>query len=520
MATFGKISTNSLCVSFPSFTNEDLTSLYSKYGNGEKINYRQINLENIPEVDSQMILTDAHEFDHFYQLVSSSVGINLFRIYNTLIADVGWISNEFNKAELKIDNTGKDLVNWLKKTGIKKLNSRLQTLGKDNKIITYIRVEIIPGLEALQKLILILTSISVPKELKSITVNDFCDLLNQAYSYLRKRADLDIEYGNKYSWKDKGFKWGSKLPSNHKVFTQAGTFLSYSNILECLAYIHEYRIIKIGGSSKNFINKWLKERVPTKYRDLLIPLLQVYDPDGARGFLLSYLNSRIDIASGNPKEKNEVILIEEEWPFFLYLGVNNPDEFHLKRLNNGINGCKAILKRRKLFGEKSNWRNPANNLAMKNLSFTSFFNRLEKYFLTAIKRKHDHLIKLKKGKKSYINLNDLVMNIEYKDTFTFNRLTKKINHKDALKELTNLWISVFHPVLAQVALRIFAGEPIEDPFYKINKLEKIYSFMLKENMNHKTLATYIDSFKPFFSRDCFEYIFSGFELSWIKKVSS
>ncbi|WP_298418260.1 hypothetical protein [uncultured Kordia sp.] len=411
---FGIVSTHSLFISFPQYTHQQMVAMFRKYG--KATNQSTLNWNSISAEDKEMILTDRHEFDHFYQLISSTAGILLYRIHTVLGMEVQWFSNKFCEKGLKIENTGTKLTDWLKSsTDLLALLKMYDDQEKAKNLFMYTMHEIIPGMENLEKLLSLLTAKRLPPEFEDMTVKEFCDLLNNSFQYLRRRSDIDLDYSKEFLDMDDGFIWKTRLNPSEKLFKPNQPFYSYTNILEALAYLEEYRLIQRNKGSKAAIEDWFANRVPIQYETLIKQTLAQHenDPTPARGYLSSYMDGCVDIAASG--KQREVYYVEEEWPFFIP-HIQQWNSFIYKaRFDNMIRGFKGILSRDYLFGPESNIKTDVEENEISFLNHNFYHKEIKDRYFEGIKLKLANKEKMKKGILDQVVLNDTIIGIEYTD---------------------------------------------------------------------------------------------------------
>jgi len=510
---FGSISLHSLGLFYPNYRRDELQGVYEKYGDGKELKLDKHDINSIPDYERNIILTDIHEIDHFNQLISSPFGILLFRTYQALMLDVIWIGKQFAMQGLKVTNHRSHLVDWLKKEGITKLSAAIKQGSDKDWVPYYLEVEVIPGIKALEKLLSLLTSKTLPTEFEDLTAQGFCEILNDANLYLRKRCDIDIEYKDETfkGWKDTGFVWKTNLLPNTKVFNKEFVFKSPGNIMESIAYLHEYRLLERSNANKSTITQWYEKRVPDYCRNIVIHFLKHFngDPSSARGFLTTYLEANLDIATGISNQRER--LVEDEWSFFMGKNGRNMEDEYLFKINNSISGFQSLLNRKKLFGTRSNWRKidkPEHAPAY----YSEHLLRIESSFLKAIERK----LSLKKdqlmGKRGKLQLDDLILIFESSNDFN-------IKYFDPAKIGENLYLltyiyPTFYSTLPATALRILNGLPVLYSEKRPQKLITSLKNLFGPNLSENALNEIKGPIENLFKKDHIAKTFTGIDLLW------
>jgi hypothetical protein len=515
---YGSVCTHSLIVSFPNYTRTELNDIFQKYGNGQELQQEKYNWNNLSKSEQYLILTDHHEFDHFFQLISSQFGILLFRLHHIIASDISWLGKEFDSLGLKIDNTGTKFTVWLQNVGLESYFSRAKLTRNKIDQYKYIKYHILPGLQNIESLLTLLTSTTLPNEYSKITVREFCSLLNSTNSYLKKHSDICIENGDGSSWTELGFQWKSKLPSDTKLFQENAPFLSYSNLLEVSAYLKEFRLLIRQGGSKSSVNSWLKERVPPEYHSLFILLLETFgSPSAARAVISSYFDSRLDICSDDCTNSNSVQFVEEEWPFFMFSSFANYNEQHIKRRRMAIKGYTNIVNRNILFGAESGWRKLDPKMYLKGMEFNSHLLTLEKTFLEAIKRKLKTKIDEDNNAYSQLYLSDLVGIIESNDDYNFRKVGSSID-MEPISMIIQLSFSVLHSYIPQIANRILHGRPIHIPIDKFERLKSSINDRYSNHLSEKLLKEFFEFLETFYQEEYMQSVFKGVSLNWFVPV--
>lgn len=513
----GITNTHSLGISFPNFSRQEMLRVLNSY---DYYSWWEEKNNN----EKEIILTDLHELDHFCHLVSSPFGVLLFRIQHVLVRDVAFLADLFNKVGIQIDNTGQPLVDWLIEKGLKKYKEKSRK--KDELIIKYILIEIVPGIRCLMDLFQLLTADSLPKKFEELTVQDFCSLLNNAYGYLRRRNDIDIDYGELGStekkWDDIGFIWDSKLPPNTKVFDKKLPFLSMGSLLETLAYTREYKLIydsfAYHGEEiiKEETSKWLKNRVPKKYRDHVYFLINLFkNPSTTRRYIYNYLCSKIDICSGSSQIIKTRHYVEDEWSFFFYHTLKSKKiwEFHEQKKQQNISSIKNIISRDRLFGKRSNWRNT--DLKKVLINNNIHLLKMEKMFLKGLKRRYSVMASEAKGATPKLTFSDLVWLIEYKDTFKPNLSEEIFSSETWLSDIIKEVIyGVLHTIIPDIVLRILEGKPILIPTDKFEKIENFFKTEFSKTFEHNAMNDAMKIAKQLFEEEFQELIFPGIKIIW------
>lgn len=521
---YGGLATQSMGVFFPEFSFDDFRTILNKYGNGEELQLENFDWNSLPPRDKNILLTDLHEFDHYDHLIASPFGILLFRIYNVLTRDVIWLGKEFEKLGLALNNGGKPLMEWLINEGVGIYEAKKRLAATGAKDIEYLTFEVIPGLFAVTSLLELITSKNLPPKYKNLTVGEFCAILNWAYRYLRKRCDVDIIFknGQRSDWEDVGFVWDTKLPKSTRIFQEGVPFFSYFNILECLAYFRELKYLDKQNANNGVFGEWFKERFPADYywHYQLFNLL-FKDPTKTRGYLNTFLDSRVDLTSGSKNIHKTKHFVEEEWPFFIINDIQSSFDIHTGKLSNRVQGLQAVVDRGRLFGEDSNWRKLAGD-QFAAMDFNSYALGLEKKFLEGIRRLL--IIREAELRKEFlsIDVHDLIGFIEYADIIRFSK--KDFRYDFTVEELQEYVLkhlfSCLFPWILTIGINVVNGNftPIPEDFAQ--KVRKSIETHFHEIFSDQTLLDnqFNEISNNLFAIENLEKIFLGVEINWFVPV--
>jgi hypothetical protein len=321
-------------------------------------------------------------------------------------------------------------------------------------------------------------------------------------------------------WEDWGFKWSSWLPPAEKVFAKGGLFLSHGNLLETLAYLHEYRLLTVNKANEAVLATWNEKRLPAYCRPIFEHFLAFNggDPTQARGFISALLGGNIDIATGPERAKGWVFYVETAWPFFVESTPAAVKAGYMARILRSVEGLTNVSNRGVLFGPRSNWRE-VDKLDEYGLSYNHHLQRLERNFLEALRRRHELNEKILQKIYGQLDLNDLFLLIETSDFFNVKQLPDpKTSFADYI---TGYIIATFLPLIPSIAVRILQGKPVGNPMIgKKQKWENTLRQLTEGTVSQPIIERLAGSIEDLFNIETINKFFDGIAICWYSPLQN
>jgi hypothetical protein len=108
---FGAFEISSLALKYQ-FSSELLTAFLEKHGVDGSVQLLALRWQDLSTTEKCVLLATEHERDHFNQVITSPIGLLLWRCYQVIERDVVWFPTVFHELEIEINPTAEPLLDW------------------------------------------------------------------------------------------------------------------------------------------------------------------------------------------------------------------------------------------------------------------------------------------------------------------------------------------------------------------------------------------------------------------------
>src|SRR5271157_2119964 len=207
----------------------------------------------LPEEVLDTILTHQHELSHYRQLMSTPMGLMLWRAQNVISVNVNFLARHVTWLRPSVE-AGFPLDRWLlDEDGLEKYERAWRqgaTIDPRALPVTWYRnegfVDYLRG--RINEIYLTREFLNAVTGRPEITVGEFVELANAVFWFMNRRSDLKVET-----------KWATRLPPETPLLGD-GLF-SGNEIIEAAARLKEHRILEFLEVPPERFENWQSTRI-------------------------------------------------------------------------------------------------------------------------------------------------------------------------------------------------------------------------------------------------------------------
>lgn len=261
----------------------------------------------VPDGVLEVLLTQSHENSHYRQLMSTPLGLMLWRAMNVLGVDVNFLSRHVTGLRPPLWPPGPPLDDWLSGGGLEMFD---RALREGATFEPGVKPSVShQGTELIRYMDFLLSELRVMKffltgvlDRSGLRVGDFVEVANFAVEIMNRRSDLKMDA-----------VWSTRLPPDTPLLGD-GRFAG-NEIIEAAARLEEHRILDLIGVSPGAFEQWQRTRIFGVYQPVYEYLLrELRDVSAALAVLDVTMMTPIDVAFAAAADS--ALVVEDVLPSF------------------------------------------------------------------------------------------------------------------------------------------------------------------------------------------------------------
>lgn len=454
-------------------TGDHWEALWERCGRGNRLDLNNVPWNECSREEQSSILVHFHEHDHLVVLLSSPLGLLLWRCDQVLKIGASWFLSKVALAGLQ--NIRPPMTKWYKENGGREHFRQAIERGKLPSEMSVPHGELVVVMSTLDKMDSVCEELDTIHKLKDIifgsdidselTIGEFLQIVNRANDYLSIRSDLP-----------KAIPWSTALDHSSKLFD--GSLFKHINarhILEAIARIREFDMLRIMGAGKAEMAEWHDKAIFDVYKPVYEGLRRIgLESIPARNLCSAALDGSIDPACVDRSQKS--VSLEDTLPWlrlnrlaeaYQKSGMKQSELMNVKgvkrvsriaTLRESLHSPYSAALQNGLIGSKANWTPVRSGTAQVSSKLRPILSYSELPLEETLAAFRERFAYEEFTRRTGLLLKpSLIPSIRYQDGFHFRSLPER----DGLfRQIMQLWSRM---VGEQFISGLIYGRPVEHP---------------------------------------------------------